>query len=307
MSIKGQSILSSKQFDRESLLSLFEEAKRMEEVKNGPGSCDDLKGKVMASVFFEPSTRTRFSFESAMLRLGGKVISNPDMLKNSSVKKRETLFDTGKVLSQLADVIAMRHPEQGSVAEMEKGSDVPVMNAGDGPGDHPTQGLLDVYTMYKTFGKLDGLTVGMVGDLKYGRVPHADAHLLSHFGVKFVFVAPEALMMPREIVDHLRGKGLEVVETESLEEVIGELDVIGMTRVQEERFESTEEYQKYAGAYILGRELMSNAKAEAIVLHPLPRVDEIEVDLDEDPRCKYFEQVHNGVCVRMALLKQVLS
>lgn len=305
MNLKGQSILSTRQFDREMLLVLFAEALEMEKLIEAGGS-DLLKGKVMASIFFEPSTRTRFSFETAMLRLGGSVVSNPDMEKNSSVKKRETLHDTGKVVSQMVDVIAMRHPEKGAVAELAHGSDVPVLNAGDGAGDHPTQGLLDLYTIWKHFGRLDDLTVGLVGDLKFGRVPHADSDLLKHFGVKFVFVAPEALRMPREIVEDVKGVGCEVFETESLEEVVGDVDVIGMTRIQEERFESPEEYQKYAGHYILDQGLMTKAKSDAIILHPLPRVDEIEVHLDSDPRAKYFEQVQNGVAVRMALLKQVL-
>ncbi len=305
MNLKGQSILSTKQFDKEMLLGLFGEAMAMEKVIEDGGN-DLLKGKVLASIFFEPSTRTRFSFETAMLRLGGSVVSNPDMERNSSVKKRETLHDTGKVISQMVDVIAMRHPEKGSVAELATGSDVPVLNAGDGSGDHPTQGLLDLYTIWKHFGGLDGLTVGMVGDLKFGRVPHADADLLSHFGVKFVFVAPEALMMPREIVADLKAAGCEVVETESLDDVIGEMDVIGMTRVQEERFDSSAEYEKYAGRYILDPDLMEKAKGDAMILHPLPRVDEIDVLIDSDPRAKYFEQVANGVAVRMALLKKVL-
>lgn len=306
MNLKGQSILSTGQFDKETLLGLFEEAKEMEKIIVAGGN-DLLKGKIMASIFFEPSTRTRFSFETAMLRLGGKVVSNPDMERNSSVKKRETLFDTGKVISQMVDVIAMRHPEKGAVAELAKGSLVPVLNAGDGPGDHPTQGLLDLYTIWKHFERLDGLTVGLVGDLKFGRVPHADSDLLKHFDVKFVFVAPEALQMPREIVKDLEARSCEVVETEDLKSVVGDLDVIGMTRVQEERFESTAEYEKYAGRYVLDRKFLAQAKKEAIVLHPLPRVDEIAKEVDDDSRAKYFEQVKNGVAVRMALLKQVLS
>ncbi|MFH1218625.1 MAG: aspartate carbamoyltransferase [Candidatus Peregrinibacteria bacterium] len=286
-------ILTTKQFSKEELVALFEEAKIMES-----GGDDSMKGKIMATLFFEPSTRTRFSFETAMIRLGGGVISNADMVGTSSLKKMESLYDTGKVVSQMADVIVMRHPEAGSVAELSKGSDVPVINAGDGASEHPTQGLLDVYTIWKEKGGLDGLVVGMVGDLKYGRVPHSQYELLNKFDVKFIFVSPEELGMPSEC------NGDRVVDLES---VIGEMDVIAMTRIQKERLDSEEVYKKYAGSYVLDGELMKKAKTDAIVMHPLPRVDEISREVDADPRAKYFEQVKNGVFVRMALLKNVLS
>lgn len=302
MEFKGQHILTSTQFDKASLLELFKTAAEMEDVISKLGSTDLLKGRVMATLFFEPSTRTRFSFETAMHRLGGSVISNPNMLTNSSLTKLETLADTGKVVSQMADVIVARHVEKGGVAAIAEGSDVPVMNAGDGPGEHPTQGLLDLYTIWKEKGRLDGLTVGMVGDLKYGRVPHSELQLLSHFDVKFVFVSPEALKMPNDFC-----KGIEAVESEHLDAHIGEMDVISMTRVQKERFDDEQEYEKYADAYILDAKLMQKAKNDAIVLHPLPRVKEISVDLDDDPRAKYFDQVGNGVALRMALLLKVLS
>jgi len=305
MNLKAQSVLSTKQFDKESLLDLFDEAVVMEAIIL-KGSSDLLDGKLMASIFFEPSTRTRFSFETAMIRLGGRVISNPDMVKNSSVKKRETLSDTGKVISQMVDVIAMRHPDKGSVAELAEGSDVPVLNAGDGAGDHPSQGLLDVYTIWKEKTGVDGLTIGMVGDLKYGRVPHAEANLLKHFNVKFVFISPEALKMPDDIVEDLKKSGCDVEELEDLESVISDLDVISMTRIQEERFDDKAEYEKYAGSYLLDSRLMEKVKSDAIILHPLPRVDEINKEVDSDLRAKYFDQVGNGVVVRMALLKKVL-
>lgn len=305
MEWKGQHILSTKQFDKQALLEILAEAKEMEKVIALGGS-DILSKKIMATIFFEPSTRTRFSFETAMHRLGGRVISNADMMGTSSVKKRETLKDTGKMVSQFADVVVMRHPQAGAVAELASFSDVPVMNAGDGPADHPTQGLLDLYTIWKNKGGFDGLTIGMVGDLKYGRVVHSEADLLKYFGVKMIFVTPKGLEMPRDIVEDLRAAGCDVTEVEDLEAVIGELDVISMTRIQEERFESVEEYKKYEGAYVLDREMLAKAKSDAIVLHPLPRVDEISTDIDDDPRSKYFEQVRNGVAIRMALLKKVL-
>ena len=293
MDIHGQHILRTEQFDKETLIALFEEAKNIE-------SGDLLKGKIMATLFFEPSTRTRFSFEAAMMRLGGSVISNADMLRTSSLKKQESLEDTGKTVSQMVDVIVMRHPEAGAVARLASRSDVPVINAGDGPEDHPTQGLLDVYTIWKERGSLDELTIGMVGDLKYGRVVHSQCQLLKNFDVNFVFISPNGLKMPAGLVEGAR-------EVESLEDVIGDLDVISMTRVQEERFEDKAEYEKYAGSYVLNAELMKKAKADAIVIHPLPRVSEIEVEVDVDKRAKYFEQPKNGVAVRMALLKMILG
>lgn len=299
-------ILATDQFEKEGLLALFEEAEEMEKVLEIGGE-DILHGKIMATLFFEPSTRTRFSFETAMLRLGGKVISGADMMNTSSTKKRETLEDTGKTVSQMADVVVMRHPEPGSVAKLASCCDVPVINGGDGANDHPTQGLLDVYTIWKEKGALDGLTIGIVGDLKYGRVVHSQCKLLKQFDVKFVLVSPKELEIPAEIAEELADEGREVELSENLEDVIGKIDVISMTRVQEERFESKEDYEKHAGAYVLNGELMKKAKDDAIIIHPLPRVDEISPEVDEDPRAKYFEQVRDGIAVRMALLKEVLA
>ncbi|MBU1151794.1 aspartate carbamoyltransferase [Patescibacteria group bacterium] len=295
MKFQSQHILDSKQFDREGLLEVFKIAKEMEE----KGGRKLAEGKILATLFYEPSTRTRFSFETAMLRLGGGVVSGSDMVANSSHKKGESLEDTGRVVSRMADMIAMRHPEAGSVEKLASGSRVPVINAGDGVHEHPTQALLDVYTIWKEFdGKLEGLKVGMVGDLKNGRVPHSQYNLLKHFGVSFVFVAPEGLQMPEEYVGE---------RVENLAEVISELDVIAMTRVQKERFTSEAEAEKYAGAYVLDSELMGKVKKSAIVIHPLPRVDEIAVEVDDDGRARYFDQVENGVAVRMALICLVLG
>ncbi|MFH1284236.1 MAG: aspartate carbamoyltransferase [Candidatus Peregrinibacteria bacterium] len=299
-------ILSTSEFDQSSLSALFEKASEMEKIIEKGGS-DIMNGKILATLFFEPSTRTRFSFETAMLRLGGKVISNAQMMETSSIRKSETLQDTGKVVSQMVDIIVMRHPEAGSVAKLAEKSDVPVINAGDGPNEHPTQGLLDLYTIWKAKGGFDGLTIGMVGDLKYGRVPHSQCDLLKHFDVKFVFVSPEELAMPDAVVRELKAAGREVKVVGNMEEVIPEMDVISMTRVQKERFENEKEYEKYAGSYVLTESLMALAKKDAIVIHPLPRVDEIDVSVDSDPRAKYFEQVKNGVVVRMALMCVVLG
>ncbi len=301
-------LLSSADLSRDDLMAIFEEAEKMLPIARQEESSELMKGKVLATLFYEPSTRTRFSFETAMLRLGGSVISNFQMNETSSAKKGETFFDTGKVVSRFADVIAMRHPESGTVASLAEGSEVPVLNGGDGPNDHPTQGLLDVFTIWREFGKVDGLTIGMVGDLKYGRVPHAQCELLKNFsGLKFVFVSPEALKMPAKIVEMLREVGHEVVETEDLDAVVPELDVLALTRIQGERFESEEEYLKYKGVYQVGREQIANSREGLIVMHPLPRVDELSTDLDDDSRSRYFDQVTNGVAVRMAVIRMVIE
>lgn len=304
MKFKGQHILSTQQFDKEGLLSLFNEAKKMEKLVKSGKFGKEMEGKIMATLFYEPSTRTRFSFEAAMLRLGGRVVSNADMMQTSSVKKLETLEDTGKVVSQIADVIAMRHPEPGSVALLSKYSDVPVINAGDGSNEHPTQALLDLYTIWKEFGKIDGLTIGMIGDLKNSRVQHSQFGLLKHFKVKFVLVSPKGLEMPGAILKEM-GANAKVVETP--EEMVKEVDVISVSRIQKERFVSDREYKKFVGIFVVDEELMKKAKKHAIVLQPLPRVEDIAVEVDADPRARYFHQVGNGVAIRMALLKKVLK
>lgn len=301
-------ILSSQDLTCDEILDLLKRAEAFLPTVTGRGRLDLARGKILATLFYEPSTRTRFSFETAMLRLGGHVISNADMGATSSAKKGETLFDTGKMVSSYADLIAMRHPEKGSVAELARGSSVPVVNAGDGAGDHPTQGLLDLLTIKMEKGRLENMTIGMVGDLKNGRVPHAQCAYLAHFtGLRFVFVAPNALRMPSEVVELLKSKGHEVMETENLESLIGEMDVICHTRIQQERFGNEAEYLKYKGIYVLNAELMERAKADAILLHPLPRVDEISTEVDSDPRAKYFVQPTYGVAMRMAILASLLG
>ncbi len=301
-------LIRSKDLSRAELEALFSRAEGYLPVVKEGRKTADAEGKVLATLFYEPSTRTRFSFETAMLRLGGSVISNFNMKEASSAKKGETLYDTGRVVSQIADIIAMRHPEAGSVGELARGSLVPVMNGGDGPADHPTQGLLDLFTIQQELGRLEDFTIAIVGDLKYGRVVHSECDYLSQFkGVRFVFVSPEALKMPAEITEMLIEKGFEVVETEDLNSVIGEVDVLSQTRVQQERFETQEEYEKYKGVYIITPELMGKARKEMILMHPLPRIDEIEVAVDDDPRAKYFDQIEYGVAVRMALIATLLN
>lgn len=305
MNFKGQHILTARQFDKEGLFAVFEEAKKMEKIVEGGRDSDILAGKYMATLFFEASTRTRFSFEVSMQRLGGKVVSNADMKGTSSLRKQETLEDTAKVVSQMVDVLVIRHSDVGSLAKFAAGSDVPVINAGEGAAEHPTQGLLDLYTILKHKGGFDGLTVGLMGDLKNSRVQHSECTLLKHFDVKFVFHSPSSLMVPEETLNELKGHDVKIVD--SMEELIGVSDVISVSRVQQERFENEEEYRKVAGSYILNADMMRLARKDAIVIQPLPRVDEVAVEVDNDPRAKYFEQVRNGVAVRMALLKLVLA
>lgn len=300
-------LLYSRDLTKPELISILDRAEEFLPTVKSRGRLKLAEGKILATLFYEPSTRTRFSFEAAMLRLGGHVISNADMLSTSSAKKGETLYDTGKMASTFADVIAMRHPEAGSVAALAKGSSVPVVNGGDGAGDHPTQGLLDVFTIRKHLGRLDNFTIAMVGDLKNSRVVHSQCEYLMHFeGVKFVLVSPDGLKMPAELVDRLKTK-FAVVETEDLQSVMGEMDVLSDTRIQQERFESEEEFKKYFGVYVLTPELMKKAKPEMIVIDPLPRVNHIDPAVDSDPRAKYFEQVENGVAVRMAVLATLLN
>lgn len=309
MNFTGKNILSASQFSKEEIEHVLRVAEQMEPVACKERASNLLEGKVLATLFFEPSTRTRFSFETAMLRLGGRVISNFQMNETSSIKKRETLHDTGRVVSAFADAIAMRHHEGGRVAELATGSTVPVLNAGDGPADHPTQGLLDLYTIQKYFGRLGGLTFGMVGDMKFSRVVHAQCHLLAHFEKsRFVFVSPQGLEIPREIVSELQAAGHEVVETNDLNAVIDQFDVLSNTRIQEERFESHETFERFRGVYSISLDLLSRAQSNMIILDPLPRVDgQLKVEVDADPRAKYFEQITNGVAVRMALLALVLG
>lgn len=303
----GGDIISIKQFDRDDLEHISEVAASMEIYAQGKETNDLLKGKILATVFFEPSTRTRLSFESAMARLGGKVISTADMVKFSSVTKGESLPDTGRIIGGYADAIAMRHPVKGSVAELAEGSLVPVLNAGDGPGQHPTQALLDLYTIKKEFGNVDGLKVALVGDLKYGRTVHSLAEMLIHYDVEFYFVAPEELKMPASITEEINTAGKKVTEIEKIEDCISDIDVLYDTRIQKERFDDHNVYERLKNVYQIGNKMLESAKETMILMHPLPRVDEILPEVDNNKRARYFEQAINGVPVRMALLALVLG
>jgi len=265
-------------------------------------------GKKLATLFFEPSTRTRLSFEAAMMELGGNVIGFSEA-SSSSASKGESVADTAKVISCYADIIAMRHPKEGAPLVASMNASIPVINAGDGGHNHPTQTLADLLTIKREKGHFDGLTVGFCGDLKFGRTVHSLINALSRYtGIKFVLISPDELKLPGYVIrDVIEKNGLPYHETRSLEEVMPELDILYMTRVQRERFFSEEEYLRLRDSYILDTEKLKSAKEDLVIMHPLPRVNEISVSVDRDPRACYFKQVLNGKFVRMALILKLLT
>lgn len=302
--LSSKDVLRADQFGLDEIDRIFEAARRYEAALDAGEVLDELRGKVLATLFFEPSTRTRLSFEAAMLRLGGRVISVAEA-KSSSAAKGESLHDTIKTVEGYADVIVLRHPRIGAAAEAARATDVPILNAGDGAGQHPTQSLLDLYTIVKEQGKVDGLTIALAGDLKNGRTVHSLADLLANYDVEFVFASPDALRMPNEIVERLRAGGISIRETESLTDAIPACDVLYMTRIQRERFADSGEYERLKDAYVLTRDMFSAARESITIMHPLPRVNEIATDVDDHPGAAYFRQAANGVPIRMALLAMV--
>ncbi len=306
VSLKDKDILHGNQFSKKEIDAILRVASEFEKELKQKSSISLLKGKILATLFFEPSTRTRLSFETAMQRLGGGVISLGSV-EGSSVAKGETLIDTVRTISQYADVIVIRHPRIGSAKEAAEASSVPVINAGDGAGQHPTQALLDLYTIRKEVGTPKGLAISLVGDMKYGRTVHALVELLSHYQVRLFLVSPDSLKMPEEITSNLKAKGLEVVETEDLMGAASQSDLIYMTRIQKERFSDLSEYEKVKGRFIINRDFLTQLKKKIIILHPLPRVDEIHPEVDTYPGAAYFRQVRNGIFVRMALLAMILG
>ena len=305
--MKLHHVIEAQQFDRSTLAHLFEVAEKMEQVVQ-EGGIADYHNRIMATLFYEPSTRTRFSFETAMHRLGGRVISTENAAEFSSVSKGETLEDTIRTMNGYADVIVLRHSEVGAAKRAAAVSQVPVINAGDGVGQHPTQALLDLYTIRKELGKIDGLRVAMVGDLAQGRTVRSLAYLLSKFqDIRIYFVAPPLLKMKEDILAHLREHNVWYAEETVLEKVLPEVDVVYQTRVQKERFGDLAEYEKCRGVYIINQACLRLMKPTAIIMHPLPRLDEITMDVDQDRRAAYFRQAQNGLYVRMALLTLVLG
>lgn len=303
----GQDILSVNQFDRKDLEYIFAVAHEMRVMVERVGTFDLLKGKILANLFYEPSTRTSSSFTSAMERLGGSVIPINEV-KYSSVTKGESLVDTVRTLECYADVIVLRHPETGSAAAAAKAARKPVINAGDGTGEHPTQALLDTFTIREELGRLDRLNVIMLGDLKYGRTVHSLARLLANFeGIRLDYVSPDILRMPAEVMQEVSIRKVPQAEHTALDEPLPQADVLYVTRVQKERFDDPAAYDQVKGAYVIDPRVMQAAKKDMIVMHPLPRVTEISMDFDEDPRAAYFRQMEYGLYVRMALLAIVLG
>lgn len=302
----GQDILSVSQFTRDDLEYIFGVADAMRNMVAHIGTFDLLKGKILANLFYEPSTRTSSSFLAAMERLGGSVIPISEV-RYSSVSKGESLPDTVRTLECYADVIVLRHPETGAAAIAAQAARKPVINAGDGIGEHPTQALLDLYTIRQELGRIDGLTVTMLGDLKYGRTVHSLSKLLSLYDVNVHYVSPDLLKMPADLVAQLNEHGLKQTEHASLEGVLGESDVLYVTRIQKERFTDLNEYEGVKGAYVITPETMRSAKPRMALMHPLPRVGEISGEVDHDPRAAYFRQMECGLYVRMAVLAMVLG
>jgi len=303
-----QHVVESQQFDRELIDVVFSVASQMKEDLSGSGQLRySLAGKIMASLFYEPSTRTRFSFECAMKRLGGSVITTENAREFSSASKGESLHDTTRIMNGYADIIVMRHNEAGSAEKAAQVSNIPIINAGDGAGQHPTQALLDLFTIKDCFQGIEGLNIAMVGDLKYGRTVRSLSYLLTKFDkVKLYFVSPTVCQMESDIKAYLDKYQVPWLEETDFEKVLPEVDCVYMTRIQKERFNVYEDYVEAAGKYILGPENVKLMKENAIIMHPLPRVDEIPPSVDDDPRARYFEQAQNGLYIRMALLYLLL-
>ena len=302
--LKGKDILRTDLLTDEEVELVLSTAARFEGVLLSGGSLQNMANLVLATLFFEPSTRTRLSFETAMHRLGGQIVTVADP-KTSSAAKGESLADSMRTVEGYADVIVIRHPRKGSAEEAAEAVSIPVINAGDGTGQHPTQALLDVYTIQKEKGSLDGLTVTLAGDLKNGRTVHSLSNLLARLGTRLHLVSPAGLEMPAEITAALRSEGADVTVGTDLAAAMRESDVVYVTRIQRERFEDPQEYERLRGAYVLDLSTIEQAKPGITIMHPLPRVDEIATEVDQYPGAAYFRQAANGVPVRMALLALV--
>lgn len=299
-------LLSTRNLERSTVDHILALAKEFQPIVDKKGSEDLLKGKILATLFYEPSTRTRLSFETAMHRLGGSVISVVGS-EMASLSKGETFADTGRIVSLYADIIAMRHPAEGSVTALSEGAQVPVVNAGDGTGEHPTQALLDVYTMQKERGDLKNLTVSLVGDLRNGRTVHSLIFVLALCGAKILLLSPETLEFPGFLLELAKEKGAMISNARTLPEAVRKSDVLYMTRVQKERFNDQRIYERLKHTYILRREIVEKENPNVMIMHPLPRVGEISEDCDTLPGAAYFRQAQNGVAVRMAVLASLLG
>ncbi|MBI4052812.1 MAG: aspartate carbamoyltransferase [Candidatus Diapherotrites archaeon] len=305
MDLNHRHLVSIADLSRKDIETILQRAEKIEKLPRAE-QARILPDKILGTLFFEPSTRTRLSFESAMLRSGGKVLGFADA-SVSSTKKGETLEDTIRVVSNYCDIIAMRHPEAGSADRAAKVATVPVINGGDGPNQHPTQTLLDLYTIKKAHGKIDGLNIGMLGDLKYGRTVHSLSRALTHFDCRQYWISHESLKMPEAEKQFVVGAGKKFSEGEKLKDFLPELDVLYVTRVQGERFPSKEEFEKVKGFYVVSKDALSKAKPSLKVMHPLPRVGEISLDVDSTQFAVYFEQTANGVPIRQAIMSLLLK
>lgn len=301
---RGRDVVSARDFTRDDLNELFETAKYME--KYAKSRVDFLRGKIMAVAFFEPSTRTRLSFEVAMKRLGGDVVGFWGA-EGTSVEKGETLADTIRMLDAYSDLIVIRHRYEGAAKLAAEVAESPVINGGDGGYNHPTQAMLDVYTMWREFGTVDGLNIGLIGDLRHARTINSLLELLTNFNVRVFLISPEFLRPRAETLDYVQSRGLRLSFHQSLEEVIGELDVLYVVRIQKERFLDPLEYERVKGSYRVTLDALKNAKDKLVVLHPLPRVDEIDIRVDYTAHARYFKQAALGVPLRMALIYLILS
>ncbi len=303
LKFKGRDVVSIKDFSREEINYILKISQSMEPLA-AKGS-DILKGKILANLFFEPSTRTRLSFEAAMLKLGGSTIGFAEA-EIASVRKGENLADTIRTVENYADIMTLRHPLEGAAKLAAEFSKIPIINAGSGAEEHPTQALMDLYTLQKEKGKIDGLKIALVGDLRYGRTVHSLAYALSLYNIELYLISPESLRMRHEVIREIKSK-ISITEDTNLEKTIPKMDVLYVTRIQKERFPDLAEYAKVKGIYKIDLKTLKNIKKDLIILHPLPRVDEIAAEVDSTPQARYFQQVWNGIVVRMALLALVLG
>ncbi len=303
LKFEGRDIVSIEDFSREEINYILNISHSMEPLA-AKGS-DMLKGKILANLFFEPSTRTRLSFEAAMLKLGGSTIGFAEA-EIASVRKGENLADTIRTVENYADIIALRHPLEGAAKLAAEFSKIPILNAGSGAEEHPTQALMDLYTLQKEKGQIDGLKIALVGDLRYGRTVHSLAYALSLYNIELYLISPESLRMRHEVIRAIKSK-ISIIEDTNLEGIMPQIDVLYVTRIQKERFPDAAEYAKVKGIYKIDLKTLKTAKKDLIILHPLPRVDEIAAEVDSTPQARYFQQVWNGIVVRMALLALVLG
>jgi aspartate carbamoyltransferase catalytic subunit len=303
LKFKGRDIVSIRDFSREEIDCILNKSHAMEPV--AAKSSDMLKGKILATLFFEPSTRTRLSFEAAMLKLGGSTIGFAEA-EIASVRKGENLADTIRTVENYSDIIALRHPLEGAAKLAAEFSSVPILNAGSGAEEHPTQAFMDLYTMQKEKGKIDELNIALLGDLRYGRTVHSLAYALSLYNIKLYLISPESLRMRHEVIRAIKDK-ISIVEDTNLDNIIPKIDILYVTRIQKERFPDPAEFAKVRGIYRIDLKTLKNAKKNMIILHPLPRVDEIAAEVDSKPQARYFQQVWNGIVVRMTLLALVLG